>query len=149
MRLFEHFKNDFIRRRTRVWALAPKPESVDASFRFFPWQYGTRIWFVFSENLSGNGHAQKPYLKLFKEIKQYGLDSKQLRNRFWKFDHEQIFLPHRKNWEFSHEMKTKDFRIHCCRKHFTAFVLAFEVRSSILFHGALIATIFAQFRRII
>ena len=24
-----------IRRRTRVWALAPKPESVDASFRFF------------------------------------------------------------------------------------------------------------------
>lgn len=24
----------FIRRRTRVWALAPKPESVDASFRF-------------------------------------------------------------------------------------------------------------------
>ena len=24
----------FIRRRTRVWALAPKPESVDTSFRF-------------------------------------------------------------------------------------------------------------------
>ena len=51
---------------------------------------------MFSENLSGNGHAQKACLKLFKEIKQYGLDTKQLRNRFWKFDHEQIFLPHKK-----------------------------------------------------
>ena len=33
-----------IRRRTRVWALAPKPESVDASFRFFPWWWGLKSW---------------------------------------------------------------------------------------------------------
>ena len=38
---------------------------------------------------------------------------------FWIF---QIFLPHRKNWEFSHEMRMKDFRIHCCKSRFKALV---------------------------
>ena len=33
-----------IRRRTRVWALAPKPESVDASFLFFPIWWGPKSW---------------------------------------------------------------------------------------------------------
>ena len=32
------------------------------------------------------------------------------------------YFASQKNWEFSHEMETKDFRIHCCKKHFTAFV---------------------------